>query len=966
MNFLTNSGKWTRSFHATASRLAPNIKHRLIWLVDWDKVHLGYYAVVNPLVPTSLIYLSEREFTKRLNVIESNDRSMTVIASPTDIRPTAEAITAAGNPRSQISPPILEVPGPIPWSRLGSRLRKKFTRSFVDSGLFVPTPNTMRRLLIRWMRDLWHMSGYSASNGSWYLAYIAIIPVLVNVLTTQGNKGLVLFLKTSLVCVTRYLARQPVVSVMRELGYPLRLAHGLPAWLPVEARAAIRTRSIPGCRFWISVLYIYKVFHCPWDTAKAIFSVLSKPLEVTPEVESLLSEYRTFLEDSFVPRVVGKDPRPLPVHNRHQPLILTHAGPNGSPAIEYANTDARAWWELSGKPEERGLCDSLTKVCTYHQDPVHSQYMALAKQVKKPTPSRAKAEDPSELVLGRIHLLTEPAGKVRPVALVDYWTQRALYPLHNDLFRILETIPQDGTHSQDGLMASLKELWEAHSDWNWSSLDISSATDKIPVELYVELLAAIYHSRDYAQSVITLMTDREFSVSVAPDWLKGSTKGWKLRYGRGQPMGMFASFALLAMWHHSWIQFASYRANGFVRLSYGVTGDDSVIAEPDNLRPVASEYLSLCSRVGIPISMAKSYQSSSMWSFLSRLVIPGGEISPASLKEELSITGMPGRIARAVRLVRRGWVKLTETNWLNTAIKFVLNPDEYREYVVGRNHGCLTGLVQRALVHILSPRDGFLRQLGFAEPTVTGFLGAIAREVGLLCSEQAILADNFILDEGLEERLLEALSNILEQEIDARREQQKLRLDAFWAWFKAQGDHVKYLLEETWVGNDVRVVEGQQRLIPYRQALVKKFPSNWKTAVVRAHQFRGAASPDKTITAWADAYEYGEKPLPFTPPADGSEFEFSYKLYPLRERVLVLFAELERIELPKDWTKLDLFARECEESHRRVKMSKTESRVNMLVTLSAMVVPELRERLAQGLPLPKAKAEPRWQFAPTI
>jgi len=52
--------------------------------------------------------------------------------------------------------------------------------------------------------------------------------------------------------------------------------------------------------------------------------------------------------------------------------------------------------------------------------------------------------------LSRLHNLYEAIGKVRTIAIVDYWTNFALKPLHDWMFDILQNLPQDATFDQEG------------------------------------------------------------------------------------------------------------------------------------------------------------------------------------------------------------------------------------------------------------------------------------------------------------------------------------------------------------------------------------------------------------------------------------------------------------------------------------------------------------------------------------
>ena len=51
-------------------------------------------------------------------------------------------------------------------------------------------------------------------------------------------------------------------------------------------------------------------------------------------------------------------------------------------------------------------------------------------------------------LLGKLGFKLEAAGKVRIFAMVECWTQWLLGPLHSLIFKILATLPSDGTEDQ--------------------------------------------------------------------------------------------------------------------------------------------------------------------------------------------------------------------------------------------------------------------------------------------------------------------------------------------------------------------------------------------------------------------------------------------------------------------------------------------------------------------------------------
>lgn len=72
--------------------------------------------------------------------------------------------------------------------------------------------------------------------------------------------------------------------------------------------------------------------------------------------------------------------------------------------------------------------------------------------------------------------------KVRIIAVGDYFSQTALRPLHQYLFRILKRLPQDMTFHQ----GEFKSSYKIHN--KFYSLDLTAATDRFPIELIRKVL----------------------------------------------------------------------------------------------------------------------------------------------------------------------------------------------------------------------------------------------------------------------------------------------------------------------------------------------------------------------------------------------------------------------------------------------------------------------------------------------
>lgn len=287
-------------------------------------------------------------------------------------------------------------------------------------------------------------------------------------------------------------------------------------------------------------------------------------------------------------------------------------------------------------------------------------------------------------MLGKLSIKEEP-GKVRVFAMVDYITQVIMSPLHNFFFKMLKSIPQDGTFDQgapvERLIRRLDELYSkvnppvkgtkkrkfdgylltnrkkaqgiiwAHSKIGRSySFDLSAATDRLPIN-YQALIVQQLHPK-LGVTWKELLTGRDYYTTSRMQEFQPDLPA-KVRYAVGQPMGALSSWAMLAITHHALVQWAAFRVGqkGWFEY-YAILGDDVVIANDK----VAFEYLRIMRALGVEISLAKTLlgRDRSM-EFAKRFFLRGEDVSPLSTLEFLAgqsnIPTLVTFVAKARRLV---------------------------------------------------------------------------------------------------------------------------------------------------------------------------------------------------------------------------------------------------------------------------------------------------------------------------
>jgi hypothetical protein len=241
---------------------------------------------------------------------------------------------------------------------------------------------------------------------------------------------------------------------------------------------------------------------------------------------------------------------------------------------------------------------------------------------------------------GRVRKLSyvrDKEAKCRIVAILDYWSQSALLPLHRAVMGLLKGIRGDCTFNQGSFRRSLPRTGVFHS------IDLSNATDRFPAVLLETVVAATTGSAEYASAWLRLLTSHSFYVP----W-----EDREVKYLAGQPMGAYSSWAVFSLGHHIVVRIAARRAGKTYQWAgYALLGDDIVISDSD----VAREYLNLLCELGVETSPSKTHTSDRMYEFAKRWIYKSEEVTGAPLANFLSGTRYM-HLALAVRELEERWL----------------------------------------------------------------------------------------------------------------------------------------------------------------------------------------------------------------------------------------------------------------------------------------------------------------------
>lgn len=361
--------------------------------------------------------------------------------------------------------------------------------------------------------------------------------------------------------------------------------HGVPNIFNETLRTLVYQEDPTGYRILLTLLQVNR-------------SVMGgKPVDldsITSEYEGDWSALSDHIPDFF--RVYGLKGYSPDWVNYHW---TAKAGPNG-PAM------GASFWEAIMLPQE--LLADLAILGGKNFLPLFNRFRQLLMSYGQYL-SRLVPRPKGDFRLRKLSIKADREAKSRPFAMLDYYSQTVLRELHELLFRELRKIPSDRTFVQaEGIPV------RARPGHKFYSYDLSSATDRFPVDLQVAVLSHLIKP-EKAQAWKRVMVGFPFEL-----------RGNQYYYRAGQPMGAYSSWGMFTLTHHFVMyycgQLAGVKPNKY---NYAILGDDVVISDNELAK---AYYHTMTEVLKVPISLAKTHESYDSFEFAKRWFHKGVEITP--------------------------------------------------------------------------------------------------------------------------------------------------------------------------------------------------------------------------------------------------------------------------------------------------------------------------------------------------
>jgi hypothetical protein len=226
----------------------------------------------------------------------------------------------------------------------------------------------------------------------------------------------------------------------------------------------------------------------------------------------------------------------------------------------------------------------------------------------------------TDLPVGKIGFIQEPGGKLRSVANPYRIYQEALRPLGDHLYEIVRTLPWDCTHDQTKAFLPVMEALQKGQTVH--SVDLSNATDFFPMSITAPVVRSVLADRDLDFLSLWETLSRGKWSSVLGD----------VKWKKGQPLGMYPSFAAFTFSHGMLLLFllarlkwrGAHHGKLYIRKiwdgEFYVVGDDVIILDEQ----LSAEYKDCLTALECPFSPEKTLSSNLLAEFAGKIVTSEG------------------------------------------------------------------------------------------------------------------------------------------------------------------------------------------------------------------------------------------------------------------------------------------------------------------------------------------------------
>lgn len=363
-----------------------------------------------------------------------------------------------------------------------------------------------------------------------------------------------------------------------------------------------------------------------YDLFVPVITDLSKPVRIMHSKERNVNT-----EDWYFPQSVG-----------NYKFKVTH--------LDYSNVRAPNWYSDHGKTIPNNALNTVNSFSHfsvrrymnkhYEIDTLPEWFLRSIRNNWRKIDEVMVAKDRQDHV-GRISFIQEPGYKLRAIANPYPTFQTLLEPLKLFLMNTLRVLPEDHCHDHQAAREGIRSFLKNNPDINLSSIDLSDATNNIPLKPQIELVETLIGPSHPQLELFREVARGKWYIET-PD---GESS---MSFNKGHPLGTGPSFGLFSLFHHYVARCAIamtdevpdaiddfYRSlnsqklsDGFVEnytiennmnikpYPYWIVGDDIVIANK-----YAENYIAIINGIyDVPISYDKCIFNSRVAEICSRVI----------------------------------------------------------------------------------------------------------------------------------------------------------------------------------------------------------------------------------------------------------------------------------------------------------------------------------------------------------